>query len=105
MLFTYDDHQAGTAFQDVSGQPNRIRCVRDARWKYAIYIDPTGATPAEFELYDLEGDPDEALNLVDKRTGRGRTRAAEAERARMHERLGEACSRTGTTSPALPVVT
>jgi arylsulfatase A-like enzyme len=105
VLFTYDDHQAGTAFQDVSGQPNRIRCVRDARWKYAIYIDPTGATPAEFELYDLETDPDEALNLVDKRTGRGRTRAAEAERIRMHERLGEACSRTGTTSPALPVVT
>ena len=77
----------------------------NARWKYAIYIDPTGATPAEFELYDLEGDPDEALNLVDKRTGRGRTRAAEGERVRMHERHGEACSRTGTPSPALPVVT
>jgi choline-sulfatase len=104
VLFTYDDHQAGTAFQDVSGQPNRIRCVRDERWKYAIYMDPTGATPPEFELYDLEGDPDEALNLADKRTGRGRTRAAEAERLRMHERLGEACAETGTTSPALPVL-
>ena len=105
VLFTYDDHQAGTAFQDVSGQPNRIRCVRDERWKYAVYIDPAGATPAEYELYDLESDPDEALNLVDKRTGRGRTRAAEAERLRLHERLGEACAETGTTSPALPVVT
>ena len=30
VLFTYDDHQAGTAFQDAPGQPNRIRCVRDA---------------------------------------------------------------------------
>ena len=35
VLFTYDDHQAGTAFQDAPGQPNRIRCVRDAAWKYA----------------------------------------------------------------------
>ena len=104
VLFTYDDHQAGTAFQDVSGQPNRIRCVRDERWKYAIYMDPSGMTPPEFELYDLESDPDEALNLADKRTGRGRTRAAEAERLRMHERLGEACAETGTTSPALPVL-
>ncbi len=42
VLFTYDDHQAGTAFQDAPGQPNRIRCVRDARWKYAVYLDPSG---------------------------------------------------------------
>ena len=69
VLFTYDDHQAGTAFQDVSGQPNRIRCVRDARWKYAVYLDPSGKTAPEYELYDLESDPDEARNLVDKHTG------------------------------------
>src|SRR6185369_7583475 len=42
VLFTYDDHQAGTAFQDAPGQPNRIRCVRDAKWKYAVYLDPSG---------------------------------------------------------------
>ena len=59
VLFTYDDHQAGTAFQNVSGQPNRIRCVRDERWKYAVYLDPSGAAAPEYELYDLEGDPDE----------------------------------------------
>ena len=29
--FTYDDHQAATALQDVPGQPNRIRAVRTAR--------------------------------------------------------------------------
>ena len=46
VLFTYDDHQAGTAFQNVSGQPNRIRCVRDSRWKYAVYLDPSGDTAA-----------------------------------------------------------
>ncbi|MEA2363194.1 MAG: choline-sulfatase [Thermoleophilaceae bacterium] len=102
VLFTYDDHQAGTAFQDVSGQPNRIRCVRDARWKYAVYLDPSGEAAPEYELYDLENDPDEALNLVDKRTGRGRTKRAERERRRLHERLERACAASGTLTPPLP---
>jgi arylsulfatase A-like enzyme len=102
VLFTYDDHQAATAFQDVPGQPNRIRCVRDARWKYAVYLDPSGDAAPEYELYDLESDPDEALNLVDKRTGRGRTMAAEAECRRLHELLERACAESGTLTPALP---
>jgi arylsulfatase A-like enzyme len=104
VLFTYDDHQAGTAFQDVPGQPNRIRCVRDARWKYAVYLDPSEGTPPEYELYDLESDPNEARNLVDKRTGRGVTEEAEQERRRLHARLGEACAESGTVTPALPRV-
>jgi arylsulfatase A-like enzyme len=101
-LFTYDDHQAGTAFQNVPGQPNRIRCVRDARRKYAIYLDPSGGTAPEYELYDLDDDPNEARNLVDKRTGRGRTPQAERDRLELHERLEHACAATGTMSPALP---
>ncbi len=104
VLFTYDDHQAGTAFQNVSGQPNRIRCVRDDRWKYALYLDPAGLTAPEYEMYDLETDPDEALNLVDKNTGRGRTRSAEVERRRLHERLLQACAESGTLTPPLPPV-
>jgi choline-sulfatase len=102
VLFTYDDHQAGTAYQDVPGQPNRIRCVRDARWKYAIYLDPSGKTAPEYELYDLENDPNEAVNLADKHSGRAATEVAERERVRLHERLGRACAETGTLSPALP---
>jgi arylsulfatase A-like enzyme len=102
VLFTYDDHQAGTAFQDVPGQPNRIRCVRDARWKYAVYLDPAGETPPEYELYDLEGDPHEAQNLVDKSTGRGRTDEVERERHRLHERLAQECAATGSVTPPLP---
>ncbi len=102
VLFTYDDHQAGTAFQNAPGQPNRIRCIRDRRWKYAVYVDPSGGTPAEFELYDLESDPDEALNLVDKRTGRGRTAAAERELGRLRVLLERACAASGTDSPRLP---
>jgi choline-sulfatase len=102
VLFTYDDHQAGTAFQDVPGQPNRLRCVRDARWKYALYLDPSGKTAPEYELYDLETDPNEAANLVDKHTGRGVTERAERERLRLHERLERACAETGTLAPPLP---
>ena len=75
------------------GQPNRIRCVRDRRWKYAVYLDPDGRVAPEYELYDLESDPDEALNLVDKRTGIGRTAQARA-RAR--------CACTACSSSCAP---
>jgi arylsulfatase A-like enzyme len=102
VLFTYDDHQAGTAFQDAPGQPNRIRCVRDQRWKYAVYLDPRGRVGAEHELYDLAADPDEAVNLVDKHTGRGRTAAARDELPRLRARLEELCAAAGATAPALP---
>jgi choline-sulfatase len=102
VLFTYDDHHAATAFQDVPGQPNRIRCVRDARWKYAVYLDPDGKAAPEYELYDLEADPNEIRNLVDKYTGRGVTADAEREGARLHERLRRACEETGTIRPVLP---
>jgi len=102
VLFTYDDHQAGTAFQDVPGQPNRIRCVRDARWKYAVYVDPSGAEAPEYELYDLEADPIEAVNLVDKRSGHAATDEAERERLRLHERLARACADAGALEPSLP---
>jgi arylsulfatase A-like enzyme len=102
VLFTYDDHQAGTAFQDAPGQPNRIRCIRDRRWKYAVYLDPGGRAAPEYELYDLEADPVEARNLVDKRTGRGRTDEALSQLPRLHRRLERACVETGTLAPELP---
>ena len=95
VFFTYDDHQAGTAFQEAPGQPNRIRCVRDERWKFAVYFDPSGRTPSEYELYDLHSDPDEALNLVDKRTGVGRTALARGELPRLRGLLELECERLG----------
>jgi len=102
VLFTYDDHQAGTALQDGPGQPNRVRCVRDRRFKYAVYVDPASRATPEYELYDLDNDPQEARNLVEKATGRVRSATHEAERERLAARLGELCETSGTLTPALP---
>ena len=102
LLFTYDDHQAGTAMQDTAGQPNRIRCVRDGRWKYAVYLDPRGTTAPEYECYDLLVDPDEAHNLVRKGDGSPLTDEAAAELPRLRAALADLCDRTATRTPALP---
>jgi choline-sulfatase len=103
VLFTYDDHQAGTALQDGAGQPNRSRCVREDRWKYAVYLDPNRRAPAEYEMYDLAADPLETSNLIDRSTGRPLGVAHESERRRLAERLLELCADSGTLTPTLPV--
>ena len=53
----------------------KTEAVRGARWKYTSYLE---TDPAFEELYDLEADPDEFVNLV--RTGDGELEA-------MRERL------------------
>jgi len=94
--FTYDDHQAATALQDVPGQPNRIRCIRDRRMKYAFYFDPSGRAATEHEMYDLERDPDERVNLVDRFSGEAIDPGRRAARRDLGERLNELMSRCGT---------
>ena len=94
--FTYDDHQAGTALQDVPGQPNRIRCVRDGHMKYAFYFDPAGRARTEYEMYDLERDPDERVNLVDRFSGEATDPAWRAARQDLGELLDETMVASGT---------
>lgn len=101
VLFTYDDHQAGTNRQEAPGQPNRVRCVREGRFKYAAYLDPAGRVPAEHELYDLQADPLEMRNLLERDTARPRTPAAAAQLGRLREALIEDCRRTATPAPGL----
>ena len=101
VLFTFDDHQAGTARGEGPGQPNRVRCVRERRWKYAAYVDPAGRAPAEHELYDLEADPDESRNLVDRSTGQPRDAPAGRAHRRLLEALLAECAATGTAAPGL----
>jgi choline-sulfatase len=82
--FTYDDDAAGTFLRDTVPPPNHIRCVREQRLKYATYIDPAGRAVPQHELYDLDRDPLELANLVDRDSGelRGRSYAADYERLR-----------------------
>ena len=98
--FTYDDHQAATALQNVPGQPNRIRAVRTERHKYALYFDPAERAATEYELYDLERDPDEATNLVD-RYGDTAGSGSDRLRAEMAERLDDLVARNGTSRAPL----
>ncbi|MFN8149763.1 MAG: sulfatase-like hydrolase/transferase [Solirubrobacterales bacterium] len=98
--FTYDDHQAGTAMREAPGQPNRVRAVRTADAKYAVYLDPKGRADSEHEMYDLTRDPDETHNLVGVKDGRPLDRTAASQRAELAERLDvamdEARTRIGT---------
>jgi arylsulfatase A-like enzyme len=90
-VFVYEDHKAGTAFENVVPQPNRLRALREPGWKYAVYVDPSGENDPQYEMYDLEADPIERHNLVDRSTGRALDARHEADRERLdatlHERM------------------
>jgi choline-sulfatase len=87
--FVYEDHKAGTAFENVVPQPNRLRALRERDWKYAVYADPSGGSRPQYEMYDLAGDPHERHNLVDRDTGAVLNARHEAERERLHAALQE----------------
>ena len=94
--YTYDDHQAGTAMTNAPGQPNRVRAVRTDSATYAEYLDPDGERASEYELYDLERDPDQGDNLLDHRDGSPRDRTAAALKESLSEQLDELSDELGT---------
>jgi choline-sulfatase len=94
--FTYDDHQAATALQNVSGQPNRIRAVRTEDAKFALYFDPSGTRSPEYEMYDLVRDPNESQNLVDRKTGEALSGSDAALRSELGQRLDRLMAVNGT---------
>jgi arylsulfatase A-like enzyme len=98
--FTYDDHQAATAMADAPGQPNRVRCVHDGRRKYAVYLDPEGKMATEYEMYDLERDPDESRNLVDVHSGAVRDPGDGPLREELDELLRAKMGELGTAVPS-----
>ncbi len=44
--------------------PCNVRCLREARWKFAINFDPHGRYDSFNELYDLANDPMELCNMA-----------------------------------------
>ncbi len=100
--FTFDDHQSGSAYIDVTPHPNRIRAVRSPEAMYAVYVDPSGEESPEFELYDMGRDPDQVANLVDRATGKVLSGRDRELRGRMHEALISEMERCGTTLPVDP---
>ena len=56
VLFTFDEPLAPP------GVPGFIRCIRTTDYKYAVYFTIDGKI-TEYELYDLDADPLELVNL------------------------------------------
>jgi choline-sulfatase len=69
-VFTYDDFQSGQAMGPYPGiepfdpAPNHIVSIREDRYKLAEYYDPAGAVASQWEMYDLQNDPNETQNLA-----------------------------------------
>ncbi len=94
--FTYDDTYVTTPNPADMG-PAHIRCIFSKAWKYAVYFDPHYGQKAEYEMYDLINDPQEANNLAhEKYSGK-----YEAERQFLHQRLIEIMAEKGTTPDAV----
>lgn len=56
LLIEYNDGGARLGF----AKPSRVRALVSHKWRYTVYLDQTWG-----ELYDLENDPDETVNLWD----------------------------------------
>jgi arylsulfatase A-like enzyme len=87
IVFTYDDLRCAQNIAQLALPPNRIIAMREGRYKLARYYDGAGIAPDQWEMYDLEADPDERTNLA----APGFSPSAEqaAARSRLTARLEE----------------
>jgi arylsulfatase A-like enzyme len=84
-VFTFDDYQSGQADGPYPDPPNHIVSVREQRYKLARYYDAEGNVPDQWEMYDLETDPLERVNLAYKQ--QKRTPSQEREYRRLQSKL------------------
>jgi choline-sulfatase len=88
--FTYDDFQSGQSHGPYPVEPNHIIGLREKRYKFAKYYAPLGSRSSrksEFEMYDLQVDPLERVNLA--ASGYNRTATQEYEYKRLQRKLAE----------------
>ena len=64
IVFTYDDVRCAQNVPQLVPPPNRIVSIREARYKLARYYDGDGSEPDQWEMYDLETDAHERVNLA-----------------------------------------
>ncbi len=74
------------------GCVGKMRGVRTSRWKLIHYIQ----RPEQFEMFDLEADPEERHNLFGDPRHRDRREELLAELTRLRDRLGDDRSEDGT---------
>jgi arylsulfatase A-like enzyme len=88
VLFTFDDMHAGSGLvREAVPAAGRIRCIREARFKYARYFHADGSYPNEYEMYDMQEDPLELQNLAHPHHPRYDAPAVVAERERLASKL------------------
>jgi choline-sulfatase len=95
--FTYDDDFMTTPDPKKMG-PMHIRCLMEKSWKYAVYFDPYYGFTPEYEMYDLEEDPDEIKNLAYKGYS---SESTEIKRQQLHELLTNVMLKLGTMPDAI----
>jgi choline-sulfatase len=90
-VFTYDDFQSGQAKGPYPRPPNHVVSIRETRYKLARYYDVNGKVPDQWEMYDLQTDPLERVNIAYKHHKRT------AEQQRQYRRLRRKLKRVEQT--------
>ncbi len=110
LLFTYDDYQAGQAQGPYVAPPQHVLAMREKRWKIGLYFDANGKVPPQWEMYDLQNDPLEQVNMAYR--GFRRTPVQQRQFRRLQSKLvkvyGERLQPLSGTTPfpvAIPGVT
>jgi len=76
-------------FPDVSHNVTKHRGVRTEKWKYIHYYDPPFKFRQEYELYDLEKDPEERVNLVNRPTMQATVKELQGKMAQLRKEIGD----------------
>ena len=87
VVFTYDDYQCGQNAPPYAKEPNHMTSIRETRWKLSRYYDPSGTAPTEWEMYDLQRDPNEHHNIA--YPGFKRTPLQRRELVRLKKKLAQ----------------